>query len=221
MKFKNSRIALLVTGINPDFGTNIYEISYLRYFAKKNHFDFKFLIYDNVKDEKQKQQIMHEVKALTEKDFMLFSESNAADFDILILPGGQGNVKLMTNYHEKKEFSEIDTDLQMLIRRCHQRGNYIFALGEGLFLLTRAFKEYDFKDEPVVAFGSEIKDQRKLETFGFNAININSKELVADPNNKFITALGMYFANQITDIFEVIETGFKELSFQYNKKKKK
>ena len=108
---------------------------------------------------------------------------NAADLTALVLPGGFGAAKNLSNFAEKGPDCTVDPDVERLLRAVHAAGKPIGAICIAPALLARVFG----KENPTLTIGNDAGTAAALEKCGAKHEACRIGGVVVDEKCRFVT----------------------------------
>ncbi|NPA25553.1 MAG: isoprenoid biosynthesis glyoxalase ElbB [Deltaproteobacteria bacterium] len=107
----------------------------------------------------------------------------AADLDGLILPGGFGAAKNLSDFALAGEQTVVQSEVERLLRELHEARKPIGAICIAPAVLARVFG----KLRPRVTIGNDPATARILESFGARHVDCPVDEIVVDEENLLVT----------------------------------
>ncbi|BCS96503.1 glyoxalase [Desulfoluna limicola] len=149
----------------------------------------------------EKRQVLAEAGRIARGTITPITDVNVEDLDALIIPGGAGPVKNLSNYAYKGTGLEVRHDVTMLIRSFHTAGKPIGAICIAPVVLAKALSAH----KPVVTIGNDTTTIANLEAFGASHENHPVEGICIDEANKLVTTPAYMLGPDIADIAKGIE----------------
>lgn len=129
------------------------------------------------------------------------AEAQAADFDALILPGGFGAAKNLSDFATKGAGCTVLPEVKTLIQAFHQAGKPIGAMCIAPAVLATALGDHS----PTVTIGEDEGTAEAIKQCGGVHQNAASEECVVDEKNKLVTCSAYMRDDRISTIAKGIE----------------
>jgi enhancing lycopene biosynthesis protein 2 len=126
----------------------------------------------------------------------------ADDYDAVILPGGFGAAKNLSNYAEKGANCEIDPGVKKFLLAMKQAGKPIGAICISPVLLARAFGS---NGSPKITIGKDPETANNIESMGAEHISCPVDDFIIDPDSKIVTTPAYMLAHSIREANSGIE----------------
>jgi len=130
------------------------------------------------------------------------AEAKAEEFDAIILPGGFGAAKNLSDYAQKGDKCEIDPGVKKLLQDMRKYGKPIGAICISPVLLARAFGG---NGSPKVTIGKHPETANHIEAMGAEHISCPVDDFVVDNDNKIVTTPAYMLAESISETATGIE----------------
>jgi enhancing lycopene biosynthesis protein 2 len=133
----------------------------------------------------------------------------ATDLDALILPGGFGAAKNLSDFAIKGAQCSVNKEVARLIRECVAAKKPLAAVCIAPAILARVLGED--KRATRLTIGSDAEAAAALDAMGAEHISCPVRECVIDKKNKIITSPAYMLAGSISEAADGIEKTVKEL----------
>jgi len=131
---------------------------------------------------KESRNVLTEAARIARGNIRALTEYRAADFDVLIFPGGFGVAKNLCTYAFDGPDCHVDRVVEDAIRTTHKAGKPIGALCISPVLITRVLKGV------TVTIGSDRTTAADIIALGGKHENRHHGEVVVDRENLVVTA---------------------------------
>ena len=202
--------AMVLSGCGGEDGSNVWEVVLLSYFLSKKGGNPLFF----AADWEQKEVMDHLTKTVSADRRNVLKESariagetirdmsalSGKDVDALILPGGKGVVKNLSDLvgGPKNDYLKPKPELQRIIREIYRRKKPIGACGVAALLVASALR--DILDTPVtVTIGKDPQLIRQVEGLGALHVHSRGREAVIDAEHKLVTTPAGLLKLKITE----------------------
>ena len=111
------------------------------------------------------------------------ADISVSDIDALILPGGFGAAKNLSDFAIAGEQTEVHPEVLRLLQGMHKAGKPIGAICIAPAVLARALGAF----APEVTIGNDLATAKLLESFGARHHDCPVDEIVVDQRNKLVT----------------------------------
>ena len=203
--------AVVLSGCGSGDGSDVWETVLLSYFLNKKGAIPQFF----APDWEQKEVVNHLTKTAAPDGRNILKESariageeikdiqslSGKDIDALILPGGAGVVKNLSDLvgETKKDYLKPKVEIQRLIREVYRRKKPIGACGISVILVASALR--DILETPLtLTIGKDPELIRQVE--GMGALNVLSRgtEVVIDSEHRLVTTPANLLKLKVTDL---------------------
>lgn len=208
-------IAVILSGCGVYDGSEIHEAimsllaidkagaSYEIFAPDINQFHVINHLTGEVMDEKR--NVLVESARIARGNIKPLSSFNAKDFDGLILPGGFGAAKNLSDYAFKCDKMTVITEVQRALTETHKLGKPIGALCISPVIIAYLFKNTE------VTIGNDAVTSSNIEAMGAIHKNKAKGEIVVDRKNKIVTSPCYMLASSIKDIAEGADATIAEM----------
>lgn len=149
----------------------------------------------------EKRQVLAEAGRIARGKIRPITDVNVEDLDALIIPGGAGPVKNLSNYAYEGADLEVRHDVTMLIRSFHTAGKPIGAICIAPVVLAKALSAH----KPVVSIGNDVTTIANIKAFGAFHEDHPVDGVCIDEANKLVTTPAYMLGPDISDIAQGIE----------------
>lgn len=132
----------------------------------------------------------------------------AADIDALILPGGFGAAKNLSNFAVKGPEAEVHPEVRRLLREMLDAGKPVGAICIAPATLTRALAD----KKPEVTIGSDVGTAQAIETMGGQHRVCTVDRIHVDETNRLVTTPAYMLGPGIKDIAKGIEALVQQIA---------
>jgi len=129
------------------------------------------------------------------------AEITAQELDALILPGGFGAAKNLSDFAIKGADAEVHPEVSRLVRETHQQGKPVAAVCIAPAILAKVLGT----SSPQVTIGSDAATAQALESLGARHVACPVSEIVIDREHKLITSPAYMLAQGISEAAAGIE----------------
>jgi enhancing lycopene biosynthesis protein 2 len=134
---------------------------------------------------------------------------NAADLDALIIPGGFGAAKNLSDFASKGAQCRVNTEVARLIREIITAKKPLAAICIAPAILAKVLG--DNNTSVCLTIGNDKETAAMLNDMGAKHITCPVNECVIDKENKIITSPAYMLAGRISEAADGIEKTVKEL----------
>jgi len=142
----------------------------------------------------EKRNVLTEAARIARGNIKALNELNISDFDAVMLPGGFGVAKNLSNFAFEGENSEVLPELENIIKDAVSKGKPIGALCISPAIIARILKGVK------VTIGQDQGTADAIVTMGGQHIKTNHGEVTIDKNFKVATTPCYMLDAKITDI---------------------
>jgi enhancing lycopene biosynthesis protein 2 len=208
--------ALILSGCGREDGSDVREVVLLSYFLSRKGVNLHF--YAPVWDQKEvsdhltktvsseNRNVLKESARIAGETVRDINEVSGKDIDALILPGGEGAIKNLSDLvgEPKPGYLKPKPELQRIIREVFRRRKPIGACGVAALVVASALRE--ILDTPLtLTIGKD--PQLIQQTEGLGAFHVLSRgtEAVIDSEHKLVTTPAGLLKLKITEIASSLE----------------
>jgi enhancing lycopene biosynthesis protein 2 len=135
------------------------------------------------------------------------AELNPSDFDAVIVPGGYGVVKNLSDFAFKGTEFSVNQDVADFLRKFHELRRPI-----GLLCIAPAIGAHLFgRDGFRYTIGTDQETAMALAPLGGKHVNCGVEDIVVDDELNIVTSPAYMLAHRITEAEEGITTAVKEV----------
>ncbi|KAG9271894.1 hypothetical protein AMEX_G12830 [Astyanax mexicanus] len=208
------RVALILAGCGVYDGTEIHEASAIlvhlsRAGAKVQMFAPNVEMMHVVnhcegKPSNEKRNVMHESARIARGDVSDLAKLNVADFDVLIIPGGFGAAKNLSDWATKGKEYSVKPQVEKIIKSFHQAGKPIAMCCIAPVLAAKAIPGCE------ITVGHDCECEKwpnaavakSMEELGCKHVNKNVEEVHVDKKNKLVTTSAFMCNAQLHEIHD-------------------
>lgn len=138
--------------------------------------------------------VLIEAARIARGDIHPLNMAKAEALDALIVPGGFGAAKNLSNFAAQGSQCEVDDDLKALAQQMHQQGKPLGFICIAPALLTKIF------DFPLrLTIGTDIDTAEVIEEMGGEHVPCPVEDIVVDEDNKIVTTPAYMLAQTIAE----------------------
>lgn len=157
--------------------------------------------------DKNKRNLLQESARIARGKVSPIGDLSIEKYDFLVIPGGFGVAKNLSNFAFAGEKFEIDEQVGKVLDGFHQNGKPIVAICIAPALLAKAFGAKN----PTITIGNDPGTASVLTELGARHQNCSPREICVDENLKLITTPAyMYDEANLKDIFVGIHDSIKK-----------
>lgn len=138
--------------------------------------------------------VLIEAARITRGEIRPLAQADAAELDALIVPGGFGAAKNLSNFASLGRECTVDRELKALAQAMHQAGK---PLGFMCIAPTMLPKIFDFPLR--LTIGTDIDTAEVLEEMGAEHVPCPVDDIVVDEDNKIVTTPAYMLAQNIAE----------------------
>lgn len=144
--------------------------------------------------------VLIEAARITRGDIQPLARAQAEELDALIVPGGFGAAKNLSNFASQGAECVVDKDLSALALAMHQAGKPLGFMCIAPAMLPKIF------DFPLrMTIGTDIDTGEVLEAMGAEHVPCPVEDIVVDEENKIVTTPAYMLAQNIAEAATGIE----------------
>ncbi|MFP3019329.1 MAG: isoprenoid biosynthesis glyoxalase ElbB [Arsenophonus sp.] len=185
-------IAIILSGCGVLDGSEIHESVFTILSLSQHGSEMCFLAPDREqldvinhitgKKKEEKRNIMEEASRISRGKIESLLSADARNFSAVIIPGGFGIIKNLSNFSIKGINCEIDKNLLAFCRKIHKQGKPI-----GLMCIAPLILPKILKKSVKLTIGNDKKIISEIEKMGGNHIISSFEDIVVDEDNKVVT----------------------------------
>ncbi|KPL19828.1 MAG: hypothetical protein AMJ92_01295 [candidate division Zixibacteria bacterium SM23_81] len=191
-----AKVGILLSGVGHGDGSNILEtvLSYL--FLSEAGAEVVFLAPDRA----QKEVVDHRTGVLADERRNILVESsriggqqmkavdtvNSSELDALLIPGGLGVVKNLSDFEDVGENCRVDEQVRHLVVGMVRRKKPVGALSMAVVLLARILKNREGIN-PTLTVGNDAELAGKIHAMGGVHVPTKADEALVDEENRLVS----------------------------------
>lgn len=158
----------------------------------------------------RERNVLEEAARIARGDIVPLADFKAADFDAILLPGGQGVIKNLSNFAYEGPKCAVDGELERVILDTYKAGKPIGATCLAPVVVARVLGS---EDVPVtVTMGRDKKMAQAIRDCGCVHADCNPDDIVIDEKHKVVSSPAyMYEVTTITKVASGIDKLVKAL----------
>ena len=145
--------------------------------------------------------VLEESARIARGEIKDLAEVKAGDIDALIIPGGFGAAKNLSDFAVKGPEGTVNPEVQRLIKEVSDQGKPIGAICIAPATLTMAVKGLG----PEVTIGNDTGTAQAIETLGGRHVDSPVEGIVVDEKNRFVSTPAYMLGPGIKDVAAGIE----------------
>lgn len=142
----------------------------------------------------EKRNVLVEAARLARGAIIDLAEANAADYDALIIPGGFGAAKNLSNFAVKGAEMSINGDVMQFVQAIHDQGKPV-----GLVCIAPAMVPLLFGEGTQCTIGNDSEVAGAIETMGGEHVACEVHDIVVDEAKKVVTTPAYMLAGRISE----------------------
>jgi len=160
--------------------------------------------------EGEKRNVLTEAARIARGKIKDIKEIGAKDIDAVIMPGGYGAAKNLSNYAVKGTDCEVDPEVERLLREMVHAKKPVGAICISPVVLAKAM-QVDGGVSPTLTIGQDNNVGGDLEKMGSQHQKCPVNEFIVDRENKIVTTPAYMLGPGIKDVADGIEKLVKEV----------
>lgn len=157
--------------------------------------------------ESASRNVLAESARIARGNIRKLTEISSDEFDAVILPGGYGAAKNLSNFAEGGENYSVDPDLERFLKEVHAQGKPI-----GFLCIAPVIAAKLFGDKGVELTVGDSKDvAAALNTMGARHKNTKVSDVVVDRKNRVVTTACYMLATRISEVYNGANKVVKEV----------
>lgn len=144
----------------------------------------------------ERRNALEEAARIARGDIADLATADADDLDAVLLPGGFGAAKVLSNFAEAGDECTVDEDLGNLLRTMHAAGKPIGAICIAPAVVARALG----KHHPTMTIGDDTATAGALQAMGCEHRDCPTREFVVDEANKIVSTPAYMLGPTIADV---------------------
>ncbi|WDN89325.1 hypothetical protein BuS5_02293 [Desulfosarcina sp. BuS5] len=165
--------------------------------------DMEFPVVNHITQEAtgEKRNILLESARIARGEIKNLKDVQASDLDALIMPGGMGAAKNLSDFADKGTDAVVLPEVQRILQDMLSAGKPVGAICIAPATLTKALGDKN----PEVTIGNDMNTASALESMGARHFNCNVDMVHVDEKNKIVTTPAYMLGPGIKDIAAGIE----------------
>ncbi|WP_421868413.1 isoprenoid biosynthesis glyoxalase ElbB [Motiliproteus sp.] len=144
--------------------------------------------------EGERRNVLVEAARLARGEIKALGDANPADYDALIIPGGFGAAKNLSNFAVAGSDCEVNPDVAAFTQAIHAEGKPV-----GLVCIAPAMAPKLFGADVLCTIGKDPETAAAIEAMGGRHQACDVSDTVIDRDNKVITTPAYMLAGSITE----------------------
>ncbi len=149
----------------------------------------------------EKRNVLIESARIARGEIQNLAKVNASDLDALIMPGGFGAVKNLSDFAVKGPEAVVHPEVKRIIREMTGAGKPVGAICIGPATLTKVLAD----KSPKVTIGSDVATAQAINAMGGIHIDLAVEDICIDKKNKLVTTPAYMLGPGIKDVAIGIE----------------
>ena len=149
--------------------------------------------------EGQSRNVLAEAARLARGEIIDLKEATPEDYDALIIPGGFGAAKNLSDFAIAGDKAVVNEDLQQFARKIHGAGKPV-----GLICIAPAMTPLLFGEGALCTIGNDAGTAAAIESMGGQHQVCDSGNIVIDEQRKIVTTPAYMLAGSISEAAEGI-----------------
>lgn len=209
-------IAVILSGCGVLDGSEIHESVLTMLSLNQNNVEMCFFAPDreqldvinhiNGKENQEKRNIMVESSRISRGKIAPLAFADANNFSAVIIPGGFGVAKNLSNFAIKGSDCEIDKDLLTFCREIHQQRKPM-----GLMCIAPVMLPKILNKTVKLTIGNDKKTIAQIEQMGGKHIICSFDDIVVDEDNRVITTPAYMLASSPNEAWQGINKLVKKV----------
>ena len=154
---------------------------------------------------RENRDLLVEAARIARGDIQSLSKVDASSLDALILPGGAGATKNLTNYALMQDECKINREVKEIIVQMINDQKPIGAICISPLVVAKALADADYK--PKLTVGIDCEAAQYIEKLGAEHVETKVDEIVVDEELKIVTTPAYMLADSISEV----DIGVKKL----------
>lgn len=214
----SKKVAVILSGCGVYDGSEIHE-AVASLLALENH-GFEAICFapdvqqmhviNHIKDEPmngESRNVLVEAARIARGKISALDKNSMDGMDALLLPGGYGAAKNLSNYAVAGSDMQVNPDVAEAIKTIHDAGKPIVSLCISPVILAKIFAE----EKPILTLGANMADAKNVEIMGAHHKVTTQGEIVFDETAKIITAPCYMLDATIGQVFHEVDLAVSKL----------
>ena len=165
--------------------------------------DIEFSVVNHITQEAtgEKRNVLLEAARIARGEIKNLKDVQASDLDALIMPGGMGAAKNLSDFADKGPDAVVLPEVKRILQDMVSAGKPIGAICIAPATLVKALAD----KKPEVTIGNDVNTASALESMGAGHFNCNVDMVHVDEKNKIVTTPAYMLGPGIKDIAAGIE----------------
>ncbi len=165
--------------------------------------DIDYQVVDHLSGEAtgEKRNVLREAARIARGEIRNLAEAKADDFDALLLPGGYGAAKNLSNFATQGAECQLLPELEALIQAVHKENKPIAGICIAPVLIAKALSSL----KPTLTIGNDPGTAKALESMGACHSDCPTTEFIQDQQHKIITTPAYMLGPSILDVYRGIQ----------------
>ena len=142
----------------------------------------------------EKRNVLIEAARIARGDVINLADADPSDYDALIVPGGFGAAKNLSDFAVKGAGMSVNKDVQNLIQAIHKAGKPV-----GLICIAPAMTPSLFGEGAICTIGDDPETASAIEAMGGVHQNCPVEDIVVDKERKIVTTPAYMLAGRISE----------------------
>jgi len=149
----------------------------------------------------EKRNVLVESARIARGEIQNLAKVNASDLDALIMPGGFGAAKNLSDFAVKGSEAVVHPEVKRIIREMAGAGKPVGAICIGPATLAKALADKN----PTVTIGSDVATARAISAMGGTHADLAVDDICVDEKNRLVTTPAYMLGPGIKDVATGIE----------------
>ena len=209
-----NNVALILSGCGTYDGSDIWEVVLISYQLEKRGQRPVFfapdipqkVVIDHLNQESfsDKRNVLHESARIPLGQIKDISDVSGKDVDALILPGGNGVIKNLSDSLGDEEYMMLNPDVRRILREIYRRKKPIGACGLASLLVASALR--DILETPLtLTVGKDPYLIKQMEQLGAVHVISRGTEAVVDSEHRVISTPAGLLKLKVVEIAQATE----------------
>lgn len=154
-----------------------------------------------------RRNVLVEAARITRGKISALNSASMDGMDALMLPGGYGAAKNLSDYAVKGTNMQVNPDVKQAIRTMHNAGKPIVSLCISPVILANILKD----ERPILTVGAYGSDAQNIEAMGAQHEVTTHEEIVVDEEAMIITAPCYMLEATIGQVFRGVDLAVSKL----------
>lgn len=205
------RVGVLLSGCGVYDGSEIHEAVLTMLFLDREGAEIVSMAPDmeqlhvidhlNQTQTAEKRNVLVESARIARGDIKNISDIKVADLDALIIPGGFGAAKNLSNFAINGQNADVHPEVARLLNEMVDKNKPVGAICIAPATLTKALS----KKQPEVTIGNDVDTAAAIEAMGGKHSICTVEEIHIDQTNKIVTTPAYMIGPGIKDVAKGIE----------------